>query len=42
MMPPTVVLGSLQDPTAIEALLELGAADYVPKPFDLEVVLYKA
>ena len=37
---PIIVLGSLQDPGAIRELLDLGAADYVPKPFDLDALLY--
>jgi DNA-binding response OmpR family regulator len=40
-MPSIVVVGSLQDPEAIRELLDLGASDYVPKPFDLDVLLYK-
>jgi len=39
--PSIIVLGSLQDPGAIKELMDLGAADYVPKPFDLDVLIYK-
>jgi CheY-like chemotaxis protein len=39
--PSIIVLGSLQDPGAIKELIDLGAADYIPKPFDLDVLLYK-
>jgi DNA-binding response OmpR family regulator len=40
-VPSVIVLGSLQDPEAIKEVLDLGAADYIPKPFDLDVLLYK-
>ena len=40
-VPAVVVLGSLQDPGAIREVLDLGATDYIPKPFDLDVLLYK-
>ena len=40
-VPAVVVLGSLQDPGAIRELLDLGATDYIPKPFDLDVLFYK-
>jgi DNA-binding response OmpR family regulator len=39
---PVLVLGALQDPGAIRELLDLGAADYVAKPFDMDALLYKA
>ena len=41
-MPPTIVLGSLQESSAIRALLDLGACDYVSKPFDLDDLVDKA
>jgi DNA-binding response OmpR family regulator len=40
-LPSILVLGSLQDPGAIKELLELGATDYIPKPFDLDVLFHK-
>jgi DNA-binding response OmpR family regulator len=39
--PSIIVLGSLQEPGAIKEVLDLGAADYIPKPFDLDALLCK-